>query len=718
MRVVVRNGLFVAECAYEEKDAAKAAGFRWHRLPCDWEKRGCKACKAKLGSKVWYTAETSAAAKLIDYADDEAKQALGAHTASVTASKATDFVGDLPCPDGLSYLPYQRAGIAYAVARKNVLIADEMGLGKTIQAIGRINAEIEPKSVLVLCPSSLRINWAREWKKWSVHHGFTPYVVESNDDIPSFANMVIVNYDKLGLRAQWQHVFKRIAEYIIAGITVDDGLNPYTDGHGMLRKTLFEQLMARKWDFLIADEAHYLKNPRTARSKLVLGAKGKKGQPSTPGLVQRADHFLCLTGTPILNSPSEIHPLLAALDPVVWGNFFAFGKRYCAGYQKWVGRKAVWDFSGASHLDELQEKLRATVMVRRLKADVLTDLPPKRRQIIPLAVNGAAEVVKTQLAKWDAHEDRVETLRARLELAEAGGDETEYSRVAKELSDETSVAFTEMAKERHAVAVKKIPAVIEHLHGLFEEGVQKIICFAHHQDVIKALVKEFGEEAVQLTGQTPMAERQDAVDRFQADPTCKLFVGNILAAGVGLTLTAASTVVFAELSWVPAEVSQAEDRAHRIGQLDSVLVQHLVFDGSLDARMVAFIIEKQAIADKALDKNAPKLELPVLPASAPALAKNGSQQPATRPTAKKWPEATPAEKDAAKFAMQLLAGVCDGAFQLDGQGFNKMDAHMGHDLARKPEMFTDGQVFLAKRLATKYRRQLPLDVLSSLNLTK
>jgi ribosomal protein S14 len=162
-----------------------------------------------------------------------------------------------------------------------------------------------------------------------------------------------------------------------------------------------------------------------------------------------------------------------------------------------------------------------------------------------------------------------------------------------------SEAFNAIAKLRHDTALAKVPAVIETLKDAVEQG--KVVCFAHHRDVVAAIAEAFGPVAVTLTGDTSMAARQAAVDRFQNDPTCLLFVGNIRAAGVGLTLTASSHVVFAELDWTPANVTQAEDRCHRIGQHDSVLVQHLVLEGSLDATMARMLVSKQIVLDAALD---------------------------------------------------------------------------------------------------------------------
>jgi SWI/SNF-related matrix-associated actin-dependent regulator 1 of chromatin subfamily A len=388
-----------------------------------------------------------------------------------------------------------------------------------------------------------------------------------------------------------------------------------------------------------------------------------------------------------------MHPILAALAPTEFGNFFVFAKRYCQAHQDERGH---WDFTGSSNLGELQERLRSTIMVRRLKKDVLTELPPKRRQVVLLPTDGAAKAVAAEAKAWAMHEERLATLRSEADYAHASGDTVAYKAAVEALKAAGRTGFDEIAKERRNVAIAKLPKVIEHIEDAFEQGIGKIVLFGHHHDVCNGITAHFGAAAVKLTGEvTSNKDRQEAVDRFQNDPTVKLFVGSIGAAGVGHTLTAASTVIFAELDWVPANVNQAEDRCHRIGQNDQVLIQHLVLNGSLDARMATLLVEKQDIADKALDSST-EIDVPV------------STQPTRRPG--HYPEASPVKRAAAHQAMRMLAGMCDGAVTEDGAGFNKTDTSVGHKLAAAAEL-TDGQVWLATSLARKYRRQLPDAVL-------
>jgi SWI/SNF-related matrix-associated actin-dependent regulator 1 of chromatin subfamily A len=241
--------------------------------------------------------------------------------------------------------------------------------------------------------------------------------------------------------------------------------------------------------------------------------------------------------------------------------------RYCDAYPGQWG----WDYSGASNLDELNERLRSTVMIRRLKADVMKELPPKRRQIIELS--GA-------LPK----------------------PEVDYLAAVKALKNPGQIAFEEIARVRHEDALAKLPQVIEFIKDALEES-EKIVVFAWHRDVIEGLTQALIDfSPVIVTGDTSLKNRQWAIENFQNEPHTRIFIGNIQAAGVGITLTAASHVIFAELDWTPGVVSQAEDRCHRIGQKDFVLVQHLVLSGSIDAKMAKILVAKQEVLDKALDR--------------------------------------------------------------------------------------------------------------------
>jgi hypothetical protein len=423
--------------------------------------------------------------------------------------------------------------------------------------------------------------------------------------------------------------------------------------------------------------------------------------------------------------------------------------RYCAGYKGEWG----WNFDGHSHLDELQTRLRSTIMVRRLKADVLTDLPAKRRQVIVLPSNGAAALIEAERAASARHEADLFAAQVAVELAKAGDDEQAYKDAVAKVRGVVQTAFTEMAKLRHDTALAKVPAVVERVL----DATGKVVIMAHHKDVIAGIRAGLEEEhpgsVVTLTGDDGMTDRQESVDRFQNDPACKYFIGSIRAAGVGITLTASSHVVFAELDWTPGMMSQAEDRCHRIGQRDSVLVQHLVLDQSLDANLATTLVAKQEVIDKALDEATEiKATQPfehnvdvefdldaMLQVAHAALAQEKAREEEDRAQAAEWAaqaaeRAEQARRDAQgerieraltrqdldEAAIQLSddqmasihAGlrILDGANQdraseQNGVGYNKVDTGVGAALAALPEL-SKRQAALGASILRKYRRQL------------
>ncbi|MFT4541518.1 MAG: SWI/SNF-related matrix-associated actin-dependent regulator 1 of chromatin subfamily A [Planctomycetota bacterium] len=556
------EGLFVLHSEYEDRSIPKSAGLRWHPAR-SCRKRDCELCKHEfLG--IWWTRDIVEALELMEYADKPLAEAileragdagkereerlrqearalkiklLGmARTRAASCAKDADI--DVPSPEGFDYLPYQRAAIAFSVDHPNVLLADEMGLGKTIEALGVVNADKDARRVLIVCPASLKLNWARECASWLCDGRQVGVAAKT---FPEHADVVVINYDIL---VKWKRELRQ------------------------------------DWDVLIADECHYVKNKEAKRSKALYAIEARRK--------------LFLTGTPILNRPVELWSIVNALAPEEFDDFWKFANRYCKPTKNRFG----WEFNGATHLEELHARLSGTMMVRRTKAEVLPDLPPKRRQVIELASDHIASLIAIEAGAWEEHQRRLSELRV-LSHGKEDGNEAELAALRAGIN----VAFGELAKLRQDTALAKVPLVIEHIKSVMEDA-GKIVVFAHHRAVVRELAEPFGDSAVTLTGDDDSATRQSAVDRFQTDPECLLFIGSITAAGFGLTLTASSHVVFAELDWVPANLTQAEDRTHRIGQKDSVLVQHLVLQDSLDARMVGTLIKKQRVIDQAIDGSA------------------------------------------------------------------------------------------------------------------
>jgi len=641
------DGKFLWEGGFEERFIPKEARFRWdpHGNDCGQP-------------KTWWTDDPQQAIRLIDYAIPETRAVLEQREtelkATIEASKATVVDIDIPAPEGLEYMPFQKAGIAFGIPLTNVLIGDEMGLGKTIQALGLINVDETVKRVLVICPASLRLNWQREAEKWLVRP-MTIGIADSKNGWPHWAEMVIINYDIL-------------EKY-----------------HDVLR--------AQQWDMMICDEVHLLKNPKTLRTVNVFGRWARKVEDQVEPIPAKRRVFL--TGTPIVNRPIEMWPMLKSAE--VFTNWKFYVERYCDGCQTRYG----WDVKGASNLPELQEKLRSTFMVRRLKKDVMADLPPKRRQVIELPANGCSQVITEERQAWERQKEVVQQLQVAVELAKASDDPQDYKEAVQALKSGITAAFNDMAKAQYNVAIAKVPYVIEHLREAIDSS-GKIVVFAHHHDVTDAIMEAFEGQAVRLDGRDKMADRQESVDRFQGDPSCKLFVGSIGAAGVGITLTASSHVVFAELDWVPGNLSQAEDRCHRIGQEESVLVQHIVLEESLDATISHRVVEKQAVIDKALDD---EIEIKRTPIAPTVITKTATSSTSRKDIAEEAEKMTGIEIAEIHANLRFLAMRCDGAHAMDGIGFNKYDAPIGRDLASRPTL-TPKQAALGKRICKKYQGQL------------
>ena len=575
-------------------------------------------------------------------------------------SRASTADVALRVPDGLTYLPYQKAGIALALRWESMLLADEMGLGKTIQAIGVINNDASIKRVLVVCPASLRLNWRRELERWLVEPRSIALWTTKEQ---SPADIIIVNYDILG--------------------------------------KLTGKLRVAPFDLMIVDEAHYCKNPKAQRTKALFGTRQTKLAAPSPGVPAR--RTLLMTGTPIVNRPAELLPLLESLGGEVMrrvGGSWRYLQRYCNAHRKNAGGRLVWDFTGASHLEELQAILRETCMVRRLKAEVLTELPPKQRQVIELESAGLESIIERERLAVAQQEERIDALREAVELSKAEDNYEAWVEAVENLRQGMQALFTEISKQRHATALAKIPQVIAHVREALEDDAgHKVVVMAHHRDVQDALYAEFGELATLHRGGMPDVEKQAAVDRFQSDATCQVFIGSILASGVGITLTASSHVVFAELDWVPGNMTQAEDRCHRIGQHDNVLVQHLVLDGSLDATMAKTLVRKQAVIDAALDDEIAELQAEPLPLySEPATGSVSRKK-----VAEESQGLTIAQIAAIHEAMQCLAAACDGARKNDMAGFNRIDARVGKSLAMAAYL-TPKQAALGLRIARRYHK--------------
>lgn len=512
--------------------------------------------------------------------------------------------------------------------------------------------------MLVITKASLKMNWWRELTKWLVRPELRDSVGIAEGKTFPTTRVVIMNYDIA-------HNFRRSIQ--------------------------------RDWDCVIIDEAHLLANPKTRRAKSIIGYKPKKSE--SPALADSgipAKYRLALTGTPIENNLQELWTVLWWLDrekfPSKWRLLKMAGCQYVPG-------SGSTGPSGEG-LDRLQRFLRENVMVRRLKSEVLKELPPKTRTITEFPRDGFEDLIREERSLWDASEDERTAAQAEAELAKAADDEEGYKQAVAKLRHVGGIAFNEMASVRKATAVRKVPLVIEQIRVRLDE-VKKVLVFAHHHEVLEFIHAAFPGESVMVYGKHDQSDRDRSVQRFMKDPACRIFAGSIRACGEGLNLTAATHVMFAESDWTPSKMAQAEDRAHRIGQRDNVTVEVCVVDGTIDAQMVKTCVEKADFADKALD--VALRERAVCEEVVDAVPK--WKPLARREDFENVVDVAEPDREAIHRGLGMLAGMCDGARKLDGAGFNKVDAIIGRQLASLP-FLSPRQTILGAKLVQRYKRQL------------
>ena len=437
--------------------------------------------------------------------------------------------------------------------KKRVILADEMGLGKTFQAITAAGESTE-NSNLVICPASLKINWKREIE--SIYPEDEIYVVESGKEktIPASAVWIIINYDMLE-KYKEQLINLRDAGYI---------------------------------DCAIPDEAHYIKGAKTRRAKATLE------------IIDGMEYVFMLTGTPLMNRPAELFNLLKGIQHPLGKARTTYTKRYCGAFLKTIpmrGGRVIrfMDESGATHLEELREFTRDSIL-RRTKKEVL-DLPPKMISV------QTTSLPKDYKKEYDtAFDDYIEFLSNNPWT----GKDIENVLTAKHL--------VELIKLKQICSRAKLDRIMEDIRSAVNQG-EKVIVFSQFTNTIMELHKQLKEKkkgsaygdaqdpikSVILTGASSMDDRQGAVDDFQNDPDTKVFIGNIKAAGVGITLTKASIVMFADMEWSPALHDQAEDRAHRIGQEGTVNIYYYVIEDTVEEDIVDLLQQKKNIINDVVE---------------------------------------------------------------------------------------------------------------------
>ena len=323
------------------------------------------------------------------------------------------------------------------------------------------------------------------------------------------------------------------------------------------------EILRSNFDLVVVDEAHYIKNAQAQRTKLI------------NDIVKNVERIWLLTGTPMTSRPIDYYNLLSLVDSPVAKNWMAYVIRYCQGYQFKVGPRKVWNVMGASNLEELRDRTSGLTL-RRLKEDVL-DLPDKI--ITPVYLR----------------------LKSK-EYEEVMGEYYNWYEKNPEESKSLTVQFTKLTKVRQIIANEKITQTIELTENILEQD-KKVIIFCNFTESLNKIVEHFGKAAVKVDGSMSKPERQHSVDEFQDNPKVKVFVGNIKAAGVGLTLTAAEAVIMNDLSFLPSDHAQAEDRAYRYGQKNNVLVYYPIFENTIEGIIYDILNNKKQVIATVMGDN-------------------------------------------------------------------------------------------------------------------
>lgn len=434
--------------------------------------------------------------------------------------------------------PYQLQGIARGLQLKRFINGDDMGLGKSLESIATIN-KADAFPCLVICPNVVKINWQREWHKFTDKKAMV--LTDSvRDSWPFFwqtgMNQVfIVNYESL-------------RKYFVRRITKAEKWT--------LKDVEFHNTI-KLFKSVIIDESHKVKSTATQQTKFCKGiASGK-------------EYIILLTGTPVVNKPKDLVAQLGIMDRMIdMGGWKGFMLRYCSGPNQ------------ASNLKELNYRLWKHCFFRREKSKVLTQLPDKVRQIVSCEITNRKEYM-------DAERDLIDYLKRYKEADD--------EKIQKSLKGEVMVRIGIL---KDITARGKLKEVIDFMKDFRENG-KKIILFCNLHEIVDRLMIAF-PSAVCVTGRQNMQEKQASVDAFQKNPKTDVIICSIKAASAGITLTAASDVAFIELPWTYADCDQAESRAHRIGQKDSVNCYYLLGRRTIDQKLYRIIEEKKHISNAVL----------------------------------------------------------------------------------------------------------------------
>ena len=423
---------------------------------------------------------------------------------------------------------YQKKGVRKIQHFKGrALLADEMGLGKTLEALKWLHDNPDKRPAVIVCPASLKWVWETEA---SLHLGMRSEVLNGQKPpkggFTGRHSLIIINYEIL------QHWSKYIQE-----------LNPQV---------------------LILDECHYIKNLRAKRTKAV------------QKLAKKIPCVIGISGTPLTNRPYELWSILNLIRPDIFNSVWTYRWRYCKPVRKPWG----WEYKGADNLSELHRKLKSLMMIRRLKKDVLTELPDKTRQIIPMDVENRSEYQEAlnNFITWITRKSTIKAERAK-----------------------RAERLVQMGYLKRLSAELKMKAVLQWIDDFLESSDGKLVLYCVHKKIIEQIHSKYKHISVVVDGSVTGRKRKIAIKTFQGNKSIRLFIGNIKAAGVGITLTAANTLAFVEMDWTPGDHVQAEDRIHRIGQKKAAMIYYLIAKGTIEEDLCELIQKKQTVLSATLD---------------------------------------------------------------------------------------------------------------------
>lgn len=524
---------------------AKGFWFAWDLAP-RWAKEIGLDWSKPAG--VWYTADIYAALAMWDIATPRAADSLFMERLEYEASWAQDYTArEFRMPPWEDLFPFQKAGVAYKMDRDNTLIADQPGLGKTAQAIVIAN-ELAAERVLVVAPASVRLQWRDMFYRWiwpRNHHTGTKCPV---------CNVILSSKDLIykGPKPHWT-----ILSYDLI----------------VRSRVVYETLLKKHFDMIIFDEIHYLKTYEAQRTRALFGTGNWEG------IAQNADTLLGLTGTPLPNRPRECYAVARNFN---WESIDLLSEdKFRAKYNPSRKMPSGYVLEQVGRLPELQNRLRCNFMVRRMKRDVMHQLPEVQYELTFIEPNAGVKAALREESMLDID--------------------------PMDLKSEDMDTQGALATVRREMGEAKVPLVVEHVSRLLNGGVDKLVVFTWHRTVLAMLNEElapFG--VVSVPGGSTATQKHERKRQFIQDPNTRIFMGNILACGTGTDglQEVCSMAVFAEASWVPGDNDQAVDRLWRIGQQRNVLAQFLVAPGGLDAKVLGSALEKTEDIHNTLDRRA------------------------------------------------------------------------------------------------------------------